>query len=103
MKHLDSQRWQDHIYVGELSSIAGLEGCLGVGHLVGIYILEVNLKCRFGDLVQGDQPGQFVAPHGVAVDSRGDLYVSEVSYSIQGRRLDPARELRCISKYQRIR
>ena len=94
--------WQDHIYVGELSSIAGLEGCPGLGHRVSIYDLEGNLKCRFGDPVQGDQPGQFMAPHGVAVDSRGDLYVSEVSYSIVGRRMDPPRELRSISKYQRI-
>jgi hypothetical protein len=24
------------------------------------------------------RPGQFVAPHGVAVDSRGDIYVAQV-------------------------
>lgn len=27
-------------------------------------------------------PGNFAAPHGIAVDSRGDLYVSEVTYSM---------------------
>ena len=26
----------------------------------------------------GTQPGQFLSPHGLAVDSRGDLYVGEV-------------------------
>jgi len=29
----------------------------------------------------GLEPGQFMAPHGVAVDSRGDIYVGEVSYT----------------------
>jgi hypothetical protein len=27
----------------------------------------------------GQEPGQFMSPHGIAVDSRGDLYVGEVS------------------------
>jgi hypothetical protein len=27
----------------------------------------------------GEAPGQFIAPHGIAVDSRGDIYVAEVS------------------------
>jgi hypothetical protein len=26
-------------------------------------------------------PGRMVAPHGIAVDSRGDVYIGEVSYS----------------------
>ena len=29
----------------------------------------------------GTGPGQFVSPHGLAVDSRGDLYVGEVAYT----------------------
>jgi DNA-binding beta-propeller fold protein YncE len=29
----------------------------------------------------GEGPGQFYSPHGLAVDSRGDLYVAEVSYT----------------------
>ena len=29
----------------------------------------------------GTGPGQFISPHGLAVDSRGDLYVGEVSYT----------------------
>lgn len=31
------------------------------------------------------RPGLLCAPHGIAVDSRGDLYVAEVSSSLQGR------------------
>ena len=29
----------------------------------------------------GLEAGKFVAPHGLAVDSRGDIYVGEVSYT----------------------
>ena len=29
----------------------------------------------------GTGPGQFVSPHGIAVDSRGDVYIAEVAYT----------------------
>jgi hypothetical protein len=29
----------------------------------------------------GTEAGKFIAPHGVALDSRGDIYVGEVSYT----------------------
>ncbi len=50
----------------------------------------------------GIDAGQFIAPHGIAVDSHGDIYVAEVSYSIRGRNLKPPQELRSISKYRRV-
>ena len=34
-----------------------------------------------GEQGSGLEPGKFIAPHGVAVDSRGDIYVGEVSYT----------------------
>lgn len=30
-------------------------------------------------------PGQFCAPHGIGVDSRGDIYVAEVTYTFAGK------------------
>ncbi len=44
---------------------------------VGIYDPDGNIVCRVG----GEEevlPGNFIAPHGLWVDSRGDLYVGEV-------------------------
>ena len=41
-------------------------------------------------LKKGEGPGQFIAPHGIAVDSRGDLYVAEVSFTIRGLQDGPA-------------
>ena len=36
---------------------------------------------RLGGLGPGLGPTEFLAPHGLAVDSRGDLYVGEVSWT----------------------
>ena len=94
--------WQDHIYIGELNGMGGLDDAPGMGHRVGIYDLDGNLVSRFGEAEEGDGPGQFFAPHGIAVDSEGSIYVSEVSYTIRGSRMDPPRELRSISKYKRV-
>ena len=37
-----------------------------------------------GEDGEGTEPGKFLAPHGLAVDSRGDIYVGEVSYTNWG-------------------
>ncbi|HYX03163.1 MAG TPA: hypothetical protein VE963_13825, partial [Reyranella sp.] len=37
-----------------------------------------------GEEGPGQEPGRFLAPHGLAVDSRGDIYVGEVSYTNWG-------------------
>ena len=90
--------WQDHIYIGELNGMAGVDDAPGLGHRVTIYNLKGELVCRFGDLNEGEGPGQFIAPHGIAVDSRGDIYVAEVSYTIRGQHMDPPKELNSLNK-----
>ena len=40
---------------------------------------EGKLELSWGE--PGSAPGQFNLPHGIAVDSRGDLYVGEVTVS----------------------
>src|SRR5258705_894298 len=53
----------------------------------------------------GLEPGKFVAPHGLALDSRGDIYVGEVSYT-EWPRLFPeipiAKGMRSLQKLQRV-
>ena len=93
--------WQDHIYVGELNGIGPPGGAPGLGHRVTVYDLNGNRVCMFGAQEEGEGSGEFIAPHGIAVDSKGDLYVGEVSYTIRGQHMDPPRELRSLSKYQR--
>ena len=95
--------WQEHIYVGELNAIGGLEAAPDQGHRVSIYNLNGEMVSRFGAPFEGGGPGEFYAPHGIAVDSEGSIYVSEVSYTMYGRRLDPPQSLRSLSKYERVK
>ena len=94
--------WKDHIYVGELNGMGGVDDAPGLGHRVSIYDLDGNRVSMFGAVEEGEGAGQFIAPHGIAVDSKGDVYVAEVSYTIRGRHMDPPRELRSLSKYARV-
>ena len=95
--------WQEHIYVGELNAIGGLEAAPDQGHRVSIYNLNGEMVSRFGAPFEGGGAGEFYAPHGIAVDSEGSIYVSEVSYTMYGRRLDPPQSLRSVSKYERVK
>jgi len=58
---------EDAVYVAELD------------YQVSIYTLDGKLIARWGGGQESDRPGEFLAcPHGIWVDSHGDLYVSEV-------------------------
>ena len=48
-----------------------------LGPRISILDGDGNLLTRLGSL--GHAPGQFIAPHGIAADSRGDIYLGEVS------------------------
>lgn len=56
-----------------------------------------SLLARWGD--QPDTPLQFVAPHGIAVDSRGSIYVAEVR---QAAGADPAEWRKAVRKLARV-
>jgi sugar lactone lactonase YvrE len=91
------------IYIGELNSQAGLEDCPRLGHRISVYNQQGQRVARFGDPEDGDGPGQFIAPHGAAVDSQGNLYIGEVSYTMKGARQDPPVVFGSISKLRRLR
>ncbi len=92
----------DRIYIGELNGVALMAGALGIGHRISMLDLDGNLLGRYGDPEEGEEPGRFIAPHGIVVDSEGDVYVGEVSYTIRGDRLDPPRELKSLNKLRRV-
>jgi len=52
----------------------------------------------------GEEPGQFIAPHGIAQDSRGDIYVAEVSTTFWTGTFGskPDHELRSLQKLARV-
>lgn len=91
-----------NIYIGELNGMDGVDDAPGLGHRVSIITLKGELLARFGDPDEGEQPGKFIAPHGIAVDSHGDIYVGESAYTIRGRKMDPPRELASLKKLRRV-
>jgi hypothetical protein len=69
-------------FVGELGPTMPVNrDTPNLGPRITIVSHEGKLVARLGVLPAGTQLDQFVAPHGLALDSRGDLYVGEVSYT----------------------
>jgi DNA-binding beta-propeller fold protein YncE len=78
-----------------------------LGPRISVVDSEGKLISRLGGTEgPGEQPGRFMAPHGLAVDSRGDIYLGEVSYtnwptSFPGQQMP--RPLRSLQKLERVR
>lgn len=90
-------------YIGQLLTHLDVNGDYpNLGACVSIHDLDSQQLARLGADYPGEEPGQFTAPHGLAVDSRGDIYVGEVSWSAYGRRLEPPRTARCFRKLVKV-
>lgn len=73
---------QPTFYVGELGPMLSSNIRIpNLGPRVSILDNEGRLLGRLGGCCAGLRPNQFVAPHGLAVDSRGDIYVGEVAHT----------------------
>jgi len=95
-------RLGDIFFVGELPTHLSVNKDVpNLGARVSILSLKGQLLGRIGGAFAGEKPGEFVAPHGCAVDSRGDLYVAEVSWTAQGSHEQPPREIRSLQKFER--
>ena len=87
------------LYVGELRTHLAVNATVpNLGPRVSILSLKGELVGRVGGPFAGEKPGEFIAPHGCAVDSRGDLYVAEVSWTDLGSKETPPREIRSLQK-----
>jgi DNA-binding beta-propeller fold protein YncE len=99
--HVDTRNDQ-LVYVGEYFAGAGYnDPPVGLGPRVSIFDTSGHLVARLGDEPFGDEPGRFYSPHGISVDSRGDIYVAEVSWSEFNMVTEPPRELRSMQKLVR--
>jgi DNA-binding beta-propeller fold protein YncE len=94
---------EGNFFIGEINGIDVVDDSPGLGHRISIYDLQGSMLTRFGDAQEGEGPTQFIAPHGVATDSRGDLYVGDVSYTVRGQHMKPPRYLKCLRKFARVR
>ena len=95
-------------YIGELGpeNVArNTRHAPNLGPRITITTSAGEILAFLGTKPLGDEaPDQFIAPHGIAVDSRGDIYVAEVANTywpiLFGVR--PDHELRCFRKLIRI-
>jgi hypothetical protein len=72
------------------------------GGRVSIFDRDGKLKARWGGGKKPCALGDFFAPHDICVDSRGDIYVAEVTWSAGGNRgLVPA-DCHALQKFTRI-
>jgi DNA-binding beta-propeller fold protein YncE len=93
--------------IGELGpeTVATLtKGVPNLGPRVSIVSAKGEVLAHLGTQPIGEGPGQFIAPHGIAVDSHGDIYVAEVSNTywpvLFGKK--PDHELRSLQKLARV-
>jgi DNA-binding beta-propeller fold protein YncE len=91
------------VYVGELAPAYGFnQNNPNTGGRISIYDLQGRLLARLGDIQPGEGPHQFLAPHGITVDSHGDIYVGEVNWSFRGKSLSPPREMPTFRKLVKV-
>ncbi|MBN8905679.1 MAG: hypothetical protein J0H99_03440, partial [Rhodospirillales bacterium] len=92
-------------YIGELGPAQPVNRDVpNLGPRVSIVDHTGKRLARLGGFGPGLGPTEFMAPHGLAVDSRGDLYVGEVSWTnwpqtFPGR--DQPADLRSLHKFRR--
>jgi DNA-binding beta-propeller fold protein YncE len=80
------------VYVAELGYRAGMwpgttaPSADSTGGRVSIFDPDGRLLARWGGGLNPTAPGDFFSPHDLCLDSRGDLYVGEVTWSAGGSR-----------------
>ncbi len=91
-------------YVGEMGPPPVQQGVPGLGNRVSVLDRTGKVVMHFGDRLPGQRPDQFIAPHGIAVDSRGDVYVAEVSWTYYYSKLPdpPPGEVVSLRKWRRV-
>lgn len=91
------------VYIGELPPAYPFnQNYPHIGGRLLIYNLQGERLAILGDIQAGSHPHQFLAPHGLAIDSHGDIYVGEVSWSFRGKNLTPPQELPSFRKLVKI-
>lgn len=76
--------WTDLIRPTDLAIDGGRVYVAELCKRLSVFTLDGQLLTRWGNERHPEDDPLFVAPHSVAVDSNGDLYVGEVSYTYNG-------------------
>ena len=95
-----------YCFIGECGPVLGVnQKAPLLGPRLCITTLDGKVVARLGDRTFENWPGQFISPHGIAVDSRGDIYIGEVSRTawpnLYGKE-PPPNPLRVLQKFVKI-
>jgi DNA-binding beta-propeller fold protein YncE len=101
--YIDTRNGEDLVYIGEYFSGIGTNN-LGtqLGPRVTIMNTKGEILARVGTEAYGSQSGRFFSPHGISVDSKGDIYLAEVSHSDYGKGWHVQQELRSMQKLVKV-
>jgi DNA-binding beta-propeller fold protein YncE len=99
---IDTSGERDIVYVGEyFSGIASNDIATNIGPRVSVMTADGTVLSRVGTEPYGSQAGRFFSPHGIGIDSKGDVYVAEVAHSDYGLVWRVKDELRSLQKLVR--
>lgn len=103
--YMTEHRGSRRIYLGEESPPLNMnKRWWGIGPWISIFDDQGKRLASLGDGKPGYLPGQFMAPHAVAVDSHDDIYVGEVSKGswktyFEG---EPPARVKCLQKLVKL-
>jgi len=89
MSVTEGKNGDKNLYIGEMGPPDVQIGVKGLGNRVVILSPEGEKIDAFGHGLPGQNDDQFVAPHGVTTDSKGNVYVGEVAWTFWGSKQNP--------------
>ena len=94
---------EQHVYIGELGSGMSVNtDHPNLGPRVTVMNTKGERVARIGHLGFGEDVGQFIAPHSLCLDSRGDMYVGEVAWTNMNNMGKPADGVRSFQKLAKV-
>ena len=101
--YIDTRGDRDLVYIGEyFAGISSNDTGTDLGPRVTVMSTDGKILSRVGTDPYGSQTGRFYSPHGIAVDSKGAIYVAEVSHSDYGSGWNVDVELRSMQKLVKV-
>ena len=94
---------EQDVYIGELGSGMPVNRDLtNIGPRLAVLNTKGERSARVGHLGFGHEVGQFIAPHSIAVDSKGDVYVGEVAWTNMNSLGEPSDGVRSFQKLSKV-